>query len=381
MTRRRSLLRLGRLGLLVGTVVALVGAATSCAVAPAGLAVTTVLSNRDHVWDMAFAPDGTMLFTERPGRVSAVVSGSVHQLAAPSDVVVVAESGMMGLAVDPQFASNRYVYTCFTSNISGNRDHRVVRWTVDAGYNALANRTDILTGIPASSSGVHAGCRTRFGPDGYLWVTTGDAATGTVPQDKQSLGGKVLRIDRNGNGAPGNPGVVNPGSGFRPQIYTYGHRNPQGVGFRPSDGKAYSVEHGPDRDDEINLLEAGANYGWDPHPDGGTSYDQTRPMTDKVRWPAAKDAVWSSGSPTIAPSGGTFLSGSQWAGWNNAFAIAVLKGSQLRVVLFDGPGTNYLQWIDVTDRGRLRVAVQGPDGDLYLAQDAGPGSILRVHPS
>ena len=228
------------------------------------MAVTTVVSGLDHPWDIAWAPNGNMLFTQRSGQINARVGGTVRQLASPADVRVFGEGGMMGIAVDPNFQSNRFIYTCFHSSLSTPATTRVVRWKVNAGFSGLRERTDLITDIPASAS-FHFGCRTRFGPDGYLWITTGDGAIGTAPQDKHSLAGKVLRIDRNGNGAPGNPG-----GDFLPQIYTYGHRNPQGIAFRPSDGKAFSVEHGTTCDDEINLLVPGATTAgippWVPAP-------------------------------------------------------------------------------------------------------------------
>jgi glucose/arabinose dehydrogenase len=354
----------------VGLVVAVAAACTP----PDDLQVTTVASGLNRPWDLAFTPDGTMVFTEKVGRIDAWIGGTKRILATPSDVVVSGEAGMMGLAVDPQFATNRYLFACFSSNAGGATDIRLVRFTVNASFTALTNRTNIITGMPYST-GRHSGCRPRFGPDGYLWVTTGDAAIGTVPQNKQSLGGKVLRVDRNGAGAPGNPGGA-----FLPQIYTYGHRNPQGVAFRPTDGKPFSVEHGTGCDDEVNLLEAGANYGWDPVP----GYDESRPMTDLTKFPNAKPAIWSSGCPTIAPSGAAFVWGSSaWKGWNNSLAMAVLKNTELRVVGIYGEANSVdpeLEWVDVEDQGRLRVAVMGPDDSLYIATDADPGRILKVTP-
>jgi glucose/arabinose dehydrogenase len=247
---------------------------------------------------------------------------------------------------------------------------RVVRWQINQTMTGMSGRLDIITGIPYSS-GRHSGCRPRFGPDGYLWVGTGDAAVGTNPQNKQSLGGKVLRVDRNGNGAPGNPGGQ-----FLPQIYTYGHRNVQGIAFRPSDGQAFSVEHGTNCNDEVNELHAGGNYGWDPVP----GYDETRPMTDLGKFPNAIPAFWSSGCPTIAPSGATFINGpATWNGWNGQLAMAVLKGNQLKVLgRYDNGST--VDFTDITDQGRLRSAVMGPDGNLYLCTDANPGKILKVKP-
>ncbi len=156
----------------------------------------------------------------------------------------------------------------------------------------------------------------------------------------------------------------------------------QGIAFDRY-GRAFSVEHGSYRDDEVNLLQAGANYGWDPVPAaGGSGYDESWPMTDLDRHPGAVAAVWSSGPTTIAPSGGTFLAGAAWSGWNGALALAVLKDHQLRVIGLKGDTTTLeQQWAALADSPRLRVAVQGPDGDLYLATDQDPGVILRVTPS
>lgn len=341
------------------------------------LSVQTVATGLDHPWEIAFTPDGTMLATERSGSIDAVIGGTPRVLAHPADVQVLAESGMLGLAVDPAFATNRRIYTCFRSTVSGAPDVRVARWTVDAGYTALANRTDIVTGIPASTSGIHAGCRLKFGPDGQLWIGTGDAATGTVPQNPMSLGGKVLRVTTDGA-----PSAGNPGGALDPRIYNLGHRNVQGLAFRFADGAAFNIEHGPDSDDEVNKLVAGGNYGWNPVPvGGGTSYDQSRPMTDPAI-PGVIGATWSSGTPTIAPSGATFLLGGNWKAWNGALAISVLKASELRIMQINPAGTAVTaQWTEVTDHGRLRTAVEGPDGNLYLATDESPGQILRVVPS
>jgi glucose/arabinose dehydrogenase len=315
------------------------------------------------------------LFTERSGRINIVFNGQRRVLALPADVRPMGEGGMLGVAVDPHFSTNRRIYTCFRSNASGGIDQRVVRWRINSAVTGLEQRADILTGIPATT-GRHTGCRPRFGPDGYLWIGTGDSAIGTAPQDRRSLGGKVLRITTSGGGAPGNPGGT-----FLPQIYTYGHRNVQGIAFS-NGGKAYSIEHGSDRDDEVNLLVPGGNYGRDPRPpSGGTGYDDSQPMTDLAKFPNAQRAVWRSGYPTIAPSGGTFLQGKRWAGWDNTLAVAVLKGQQLRVFAFNGTGRAVeQQWTRITNRGRLRVAVQGPNGDLFIATDANPGQIFRVHP-
>jgi glucose/arabinose dehydrogenase len=332
------------------------------------LSVTTVAAGLTIPWDLGFLPDGTMLFTERPGRISAIVGGAVRLLARPGDVAAGGEGGMLGIAIDPQFAFNRHVYTCFDTAV----DVRVVKWRVNASLTGLSRVSDLVTGIPRAPNGRHSGCRPRFGPDGNLWVGTGDAATGTNPQDPFSLGGKVLRVDAvTGAAAPGNP------LGFR--WYTRGHRNVQGLAFRPGTGTPFSAEHGPIRDDEVNVLVAGGNYGWDPVP----GYDESVPMTDLVKFPTARRAVWSSGFPTIATSGATFLEGESWRDWAGALAVANLKGSHLRVFALDGSNRVTGEAVALTTFGRLRTPVLGPDGALYVTTSNGGGTdrILRVTPS
>jgi aldose sugar dehydrogenase len=344
--------------------------------------VSTVVSGLDHPWDVGFTPDGTMLYTERPGRVSAFVGGRKRVLQALPDVVVASEAGLMGMAIDPQFASNRQIFVCLASTLGGpNDDVRLVRLRVNERYTALTDRKDIVTGAPVNvlgELGRHSGCRPRFGPDGFLWVGTGDAAEPTPPQDQSSLGGKVLRIDRDGKGAPGNPGGA-----LAPRMWSYGHRNVQGIAFRASDGLGVSTEHGPDRDDELDRLVTG-NFGWDPvNPDGSGTYDENVPMTDTKRFPDAKRAIASSGSPTFAPSGATFVSGTRWGPWDGALLVATLKGMALRSFKLDfGTGRLLDAGITLTGYGRLRSVTQGPDGDLYVPTDNGGGTdrILRLTP-
>lgn len=390
-TRRRN----PRHPIVVGVVaLAFVASLSACRVAPSTVTVSTVLGGLNRPWDLGFLPDGSIVFTERSGAIKVIVGGEggeVRQLAAPTDVVLAGEGGMLGLAIDPDFASNRHLYTCFSSNVSGARDNRVVRWTVDTGLTTLTDRTDIVTGMPYKTTdwqeGRHSGCRPRFGPDGYLYVGTGDAATGWTPQDPTSLGGKVLRVDRAGAPAPTNPGVIDITSPLDDRIYTYGHRNVQGIAVR-ADGSVFSVEHGSNCDDEVNLLSPGANFGWDPIVEGSaTGYDESRPMTDLTRHPDAVLPVWASGCPTIAPSGATFVKGTQWAGWTDSIVLAVLKGQKLQVMFLDPaqankPAAGHI-WTTLTDQGRLRSAVQGPDGNLYVVTDAASpnGRILKVVPT
>ena len=334
--------------------------------------VTGRIDGFSRPWDLQFTPDGTPLGTERGGRLAAVIGGVRTGVATVPDVKAGGEGGLLGFAVDPDFATNRRVYLCFDS--TSGADVRVVRFRVLPGYTGIAEATPIVTGIPANGGGRHQGCRVEFGPTGDLWVTTGDAAIPTAPQNRASLAGKVLRMSRDGVPSPANPAASDPGGGWNPYVYTYGHRNVQGLAFRPSDGAAFSVEHGTDRDDEINLLSAGANYGWNPVGAPGV-YDESKPMTA----PGATPAVWSSGYPTIAPSGATFLRGAQWGDREGQLAVAVLKGTRLMLVDLNGSTVASVD-ARITDQGRLRTARMGPDGSLWLVQDASPGSLLKVTP-
>ncbi|UCF47548.1 MAG: PQQ-dependent sugar dehydrogenase [Myxococcales bacterium] len=334
------------------------------------LEVEDFILGLDKPWDIAWLPNGTVLVTERPGRLNAYVVGTgAEPVVMPiSDVVARGEGGVMGLEVDPDFASNGYVYVCTTSNAGGASDVRLVRLTLRTpNGDAIVDRRDIVTGMPYST-GRHSGCRPRFGPDGFLWVGTGDAAIGTTPQNDDSLGGKVLRIDRDGNAASDNLG------GFR--WYSKGHRNIQGMAFR-SDGLGMSAEHGPSVDDEVNLLVPG-NFGWDPVP----GYTESVPMTDFDKFPDAVGAVWSSGSPTLALAGATFVEGNAWGDWNGVLVVATLKAEHLHIYFVDSEGTVTGEARAIDDEGRLRTPRQGPDGLLYVTTDGGGGSgkVLRVTP-
>lgn len=343
------------------------------------LTTETVTTGFDHIWEIAFLPTGEMLFTERGGTLHIMQNGMVRDLAKIADVFAQGEGGLLGMGVDAQFTQNRYIYLCFDSTKPGIKtpDVRVARFTVAADLSGLSNRTDIVTGMPVSS-GRHSGCRVQMGPDGYVWIGTGDAAIGGTAIDHKNLGGKILRVDRDGKPAPGNLT-----GDFDPRIYSYGHRNIQGLAFfpQPQNGVlGISVEHGSYEDDEINLLKPG-NFGWAPPTSEYT--EQGVLMTDKKAYPDAIDAIWSSGNPTIAPSGVTFLTGEKWQAWEGRLAMAVLKNQHLRIFTVNSDNTMAKDFDDlfVKQFGRLRTAVMGPDGNLYLSTDNGKtDQIIRVIP-
>ena len=353
---------------------------SSSEIAPPDLQVDTLVSGLSIPWDIAFTPDGTMLFTQRAGVLSSrLTDGTVQTITADlSDLFAGRSTGLMGIVVDPNFAVNRRFYTC--QGHTG-PEVQVIAWTINSTYTEATRVADpLVEDILVRSDGFHGGGRMRFGPEGYLWIAVGDAGTGTVPQDLSALGGKVLRVDAStGVGAPTNPFAPSP-------IYSYGHRNPQGLALRTGTSQMWSVEHGPQIDDEINLLVAGGNYGWDPVPNdaGDPPYNELKvPMTDLEKFPDAVEAKWSSGSTTPANSGGIFLEGEQWGVWEGRLAVATLRDSKLRLFEFT-PAGDFVSQVIVPELdgayGRLRTPMLGPDGALYVTTSNGGGTdrILRV---
>lgn len=335
---------------------------------PPELTISDHIIGLDKPWDLTWTPGGEMLFTENnTGKIWLESGGSASSIHTISDLASAGEGGLMGITVSPNFVSDRYVFVCYTSTVA---DVRIVRFNLDVGLSGLSAKTPIVTGGPYST-GRHSGCRLKFGPDGYLWAVFGDAAIGTTPQDENSLGGKILRLDMDGNAAPDNP------SGKR--WFAKGYRNPQGLDFRPSDGLACIAQHGPATDDELECLESSClanvcNSGWNPVP----GYNELVSMTDLTVFPTANEALWSSGFPTLAPSGMSFLDGSQWGDWDEAMVVAFLKVKRLG--FYKLSETNDLQSLAYTNfPNRLRTAEQGPDGCLYILEDVGTnGRILKA---
>jgi glucose/arabinose dehydrogenase len=333
------------------------------------LEVAVVADGLDHAWDVAQAPDGTLLVDERSGGFTAVLpDGTVQEVQADfGDLFARGETGLMGLVLDPGFDGNRRFYTCQGVTDGAGASIAVIGWTVSADWRSATRVADpLIGGIPVNErSGRHGGCRLRFAPDGALLIGTGDNAKGSNPQDVTSRAGKVLLAD--------------PATG-EVAVWTYGHRNVQGLAVRPGTTQVFSVEHGTSRDDEVNLLRPGGNYGYDPNGDGGR-YDESVPMTD-TDIPGAIPAVWSSGEQTIATSGGTFLDGDQWGSYDGLMLLGALKGQGVLALRLDADGAlqDQFRLPELEGHyGRIRTVQQGTDGDLYVTTDNGDDDkLLRV---
>jgi aldose sugar dehydrogenase len=385
---------------------ALLPSATALAQNTPGLKADLIATNLRQPWDIAFTPDGAMLFTEKcnglsirlaDGKIQRLVGNSAEYPLRADDWFCAGQSGVHGVAIDPQFAQGqRFVYVFSASNKSSSpRSNRVMRFRVSEGAAEnwrLSDRQDIVPDIAfkefsyLGGPGSHSGGRMRFGPDGFLWITTGDNHDPDLPQDPKRLGGKVLRVDRDGKAAPGN--ITQ--SGFDQRIYTYGHRNPQGIAFRPAGGagsaQVLTAEHGPNHSDEVNLLRAGANYGWDPRNRdalscterycGYAGTPQTMPMTDLQRFPNAVSAVWNNNQRSEGIGPLEFLSGSQWGALNGTLVVAMMRSMKLQLLSLDASGKLLRDVAADLPSMRVRSLVQGPDGLLWASTD--DGRLLRI---
>lgn len=335
-------------------------------------------------WDVAFTPDGTMLVTERPGRVRVYASGSPGAALVSTTTVPAVrsehESGLNGIAIDIDFASNRFVYVCASRDPDGSGGpdpwlNEILRYRLTSSLR-LDRMAVVWSGAPANRQ--HNGCSLRMDGSGHLWVGIGDRAVPETAQDPNSFNGKILRMTRAGGVPPDNP--ILPGAPGRSVIYSMGHRNPQGIAFEPGTGRIYAAEHGPNVNDEINWIRPGHNYGWPCF----TGAD--RPQLALSVCGSASDytpPAWASGSSTIATSGLTFLSHSTWGDWRGSAVSAQLKESDLRRFVGSGGGSTLTQaglFLD-GDYGRLRAAVQAPGGALYVTTSNGTGDrVLRITP-
>jgi glucose/arabinose dehydrogenase len=323
------------------------------------LRVEVVATGLEVPWEIAFLPDGRALVTERPGRIRLLDAEQRLQAEPVGQVEVQAlgEGGLMGLALDPGFEENGFVYLYFTTA----EGLKLERWRF-AEDDTMQRQATLVEDIEAGA--IHDSGRIAFGPDEALYVATGDAGIESLPQDEGSLNGKYLRLG---------PEQYRGGGGERPEIVSSGHRNPQGFDWEPGSDRLVSTEHGPVGFDEVNAIVEGANYGW-PEVTGSDHGDFTAPLR-----------VY---EESIAPSGAAFVAG-EGSEWTGDFVFATLRGEHLRRLRLDGDEVTRDEVLLEERFGRLRTVVEGPDGDLYVltSNRDGRGSpadeddrILRVVP-
>ena len=332
------------------------------------LSATIVQGDLRIPWDVAFAPDGRMFVTERVGNLLVYASAApgasqLSNSAVAPNIRAQNESGAMSIELDPGFASNGLVYVCASVMDGGQWLNQVLRYRMSGNTPMLESHV-IRYGMLANTN--HDGCRIRFGPDGKLWVTMGDAGNPANGQDPNSLNGKVLRVNSDGTIPADNPVIA--GASGRTAVYTWGNRNAQGLAFEPGSGRPFEVEHGDTTHDEINILIAGANYG----------YPVCRGPCDN---PGFVNPAWSSGGITTAASGADFARGPQWGAWDGSLFVANLKEGDLRRFTISGGTATQREILYDGVYGRLRTVRQGPDGSLYITTSNGTGDrIVRITP-
>ena len=343
------------------------------------LEVRTVARGLVYPWALAFLPDNTMLVTERPGRMRIVTNDG--QVSAPlkgvPEVWASGQGGLLDVVADKSFTQTRTIYFCFAERTDGGGRTAVARAKLDSGKSQLDEVKIIFRQQGPLSSGNHYGCRIAQAEDGNLFVALGEHfAARDRAQGLDNHLGKVIRIAPDGSVPPGNPFAGR--ADAKPEIWSYGHRNPQSLAFHPTTAELWEIEHGPRGGDEVNLIGKGRNYGW-PVIGYGIDYSGA-----KIHESAAKDGMeqplkyW---VPSIAPSGMAFYTGKLFPKWNGSLFLGALRGAMLVRLTVSGNAVTAEERLLQNLNERIRDVRQGPDGALWLLTDSSAGRILRVSPS
>jgi glucose/arabinose dehydrogenase len=335
--------------------------------------VDIVARGLERPWGLEFLPSGRMLVTERPGRLRIVTQGGGKSppLTGLPQVFAQGQGGLLDVALDPLFQSNRLVYICYAEAGNGGGGTAVARGRFDE--HRLEDVRVIFRQLPKVDGLNHFGCRLAFSPDNKLFVTLADRFKFWPAQDLSSHLGKIVRINRDGSVPRDNPFVGH--AGARPEIWSYGHRNVQGAAIHPRTGVLWTSELGPRGGDEINLSRAGRNYGW-PFLSWGQHYDG-RDILDPPARPAQAQPIyyW---NPVVSPSGISFYTGNLFPGWRGNLLIAGLSSHSLIRLGLAGERVVGEERIDMSQR--IRDVRVGPDGAVYLLTDESSGEILRLSP-
>jgi glucose/arabinose dehydrogenase len=326
--------------------------------------VESVTKGLEYPWSMSFAPDGEIYFTERGGKLSRLdlKSGMAAAITGVPEPRAEGEAGTLGLALDPDFAENGLVYICYsTHDANDHASNRLSRFKLEGRQ--LTAEMVLFDDMPGAA--YHNGCRVIVAPDGqHLFFSMGDAGRAGGAQDPNYRGGKIFRLNLDGSVPADNP--------FKDSaVWSLGHRNPQGLRFRPGTDELWSTEHGPDTQDELNLVVKGGNYGW-PNCRG------TDPCQGIKNYHAAKAEF--DHDDTVATSDLIFVSGKAFPQWKGSILFVTLKTGRLYRVTLDGDKVAKSEILIDNKYGRLRDIVEGPDGLIYISTDNGTDEILRLSP-
>ncbi len=344
--------------------------------AKAAYRLATLSRDLEQPWSIAFLPDGRLLITERPGRLRLFSNGRLERtpLSGVPKVYASNQGGLLDVCLHPEFVRNRALYLSYSAEGAGGAATVVARAEFTDG--GLRNVTPIFEALPRTSGGLHFGSRIAFDRDGLMYVTTGERYQMRRAQDLGDLGGKVIRLRDDGSVPSDNPFVGR--AGARPEIFSYGHRNPQGLAMNPDSGRMWLVEHGPRGGDELNLLTAGANYGW-PLVTHGIDYSGAK-ISDHKSLPGLQDPVrvW---VPSISPSGLCFYTGQRFPGWRGSVFTGALSNEALFRIELDGERYRGEERLLVDRLPYIRDVRQGPDGLLYVVTHANDGGLFRLEPA
>jgi glucose/arabinose dehydrogenase len=343
------------------------------------ISVSTYAEGIEKPWGMTFLPDGRLLVTEKAGNFRLInTDGAVSApLSGAMKVNDTGQGGLLDVVLDPAFADNQMIYFSY-AKVEGSDQSRTAVGKAKLTDQGLQGATEIWHQAQACRAGYHYGSRLVFDRSGHLFVTLGDRNCGKDQvQDMTTHYGKVVRIDTDGNPAPGNPFVAE--DGVIPDIWSVGHRNIQGAFLHPETGELWGNEHGPKGGDEINHIQAGKNYGW-PVITYGINYNGT-PITDKTEMPGLEQPIhyW---DPSIATSGMLIYSGDAFPNWRGDIFTGALKLMHLnRIKLKDGTHVVSEERLLKDQKSRIRAIEQGPDGLIYVATDHPEGRILKISPA
>ncbi|CAN5788388.1 PQQ-dependent sugar dehydrogenase [soil metagenome] len=341
-----------------------------------GYRVVTLVEGLERPWAMAFLPDGDILVTERPGRLRVVRNGALVEQAVAGVPAVRAtgQGGLLDVVIHPDFATNRLVYLSYSKPGPNGATTAVSRGRFE--NDRLTGVEEIFEARAWSEAGQHFGSRLVFDRQGYLYITVGDRGSMNRSQDRSDHAGSILRLHDDGRVPQDNPFVGQ--SGVLPEIYSYGHRNAQGMALHPETGRVWLNEHGPRGGDEINIVHAGRNYGW-PVITHGRNYDGSQITADTAR--AGMESPLLHWTPSIAPSGMTFYTGSAFPNWRNSVFSGALVGQHLRRTAFDGTRAVTEESLLTDFNRRIRDVREGPDGFIYLLVDEASAPLVRLEPA
>lgn len=359
--------------------IGMAGAAETYRSAQHDYRVVTIAQGLAHPWGLAFLPGGDMLVTERDGRLRVVRDGQLlrEPVSGLPRIAVGGQGGLLDVTLDPDYADNSLIYFAYAGGSSGDAGTEVARGRLDLEAMALRDVETIFEVEPKTPGRAHYGGRLQFHPDGTLFVTLGDRYS--YMDQAQSIEnhlGTIVRINPDGSVPENNPFVGQEDA--QPEIYTYGNRNVQGIALRPGTETIWAHEHGPRGGDELNILKAGANYGW-PAITYGIDYSGAI-ISEKTEAPGMEQPVvyW---DPSIAPSGMTFYDGDKFPNWRGDIFLGALAHRHLRRLEMEGDEVVGQEELLGDLGARIRDVVEGPDGLLYVLTDAADGRILRLEPA